>query len=142
MTKSEIITLAESLCLPVEDGTEDALTTYADLKAKIQAFQMAANQIEKLAIDQAAKWEKGKGEMHGFSFQTTEAGTKYFYDNDPVWEYHKDKEIIIALDRKAREKQLKALTESKEEIDPNTGEVFTACPPRKESTTTVNISFK
>lgn len=152
---SDIDALRNQLIQQVHDGKVSAL----DMIAIGKTYQQIINgddkkgngildQLLDLALDELGQFGKEKVTKLIFEVSQIEAGTKYDYSKDPIWNKLKLAEEAAKEYREQREqllknaprpdilKGIKAMTE----LDQDTGEYFDLLPPIKTSKTTLKFT--
>jgi len=152
--KADIAIFADSLRQKYLNGEIDPLAVMA--KAKVAQkyidailgdgtkYNKGITEIREGARTTAESYGGKEFEFQGLTVKLTENGTRYDYSGcgDKVWEDLKEKfeKAKVALEN--RETLLKALKEPTEMLNPNSGEVFTAYPPVKSSTSGLSFGLK
>jgi hypothetical protein len=142
-TKQQIETFAYSL----EQGLNNGQIIASDLlrfqKAMEKVFEKIKPTLIENALNEISKFEKN-AVIKGSEFSIVEAGVKYDYSECNDIEYNMLTIQIEALKStlKDRETFLKAIKAPMQMIDENSGEVYTICPPKKTSSTTLKVTFK
>jgi hypothetical protein len=142
-TKQQIETFAHSL----EQGLNNGQIIASDLlrfqKAMEKVFEKIKPTLIENALNEISKFEKN-AVIKGSEFSIVEAGVKYDYSDCNDIEYNSLTTQIEALKSalKDRETFLKAIKAPMQMIDENSGEVYTICPPKKTSSTTLKVTFK
>jgi nucleotidyltransferase/DNA polymerase involved in DNA repair len=142
-TKQQIETFAYSL----EQGLNNGQIIASDLlrfqKAIEKVFEKIKPTLIENALNEISNYEKN-AVIKGSEFSIVEAGVKYDYSECNDVEHNKLTTQIEALKStlKDRETFLKAIKAPMQMIDENSGEVYTICPPKKTSTTTLKVTFK
>ena len=98
------------------------------------------------AIAPAALTERqtypGKTEvLFGAKVEVAEVGVKYDYSADPVWARLNTAVERATEARREREKVLQATSTPRPEVDPETGEMFTAHPPVRTGKTSLKVTL-
>lgn len=68
----------------VEDGEQDALVVYAEIKKAIKLLTEAEAQIKDAALEESEQYES-HFEFKGHTFERRNGGRTYDYKNDGVW---------------------------------------------------------
>ncbi len=142
-TKQQIETFAYSL----EQGLINGQIIASDLlrfqKAMEKVFEKIKPTLIENALNEISQYEKN-AVIKGSEFSIVEAGVKYDYSECNDVEYNSLTIQIEALKStlKDRETFLKAIKAPMQMIDENSGEVYTICPPKKTSSTTLKVTFK
>ena len=142
-TKQQIETFAYSL----EQGLNNGQIVASDLlrfqKAMEKVFEKIKPTLIENALNEISNYEKN-AVIKGSEFSIVEAGVKYDYSECNDVEHNTLTTQIEALKRtlKDRETFLKAIKAPMQMIDENSGEVYTICPPKKTSSTTLKVTFK
>ncbi len=140
-SKQQIETFVERICNEVEEGYENPLKLYVQLKALEKAIGDIKSRIEEKAVNEAEKYgEKGVFGAYGANVQIKETGVRYDFSVSEEWKHANDVVEAAKEAMKAVEKRLKTATRNSPYFDPISGEEITGIP--KESKTTVTISFK
>lgn len=143
-TKQQIQQFADSIISEVTEGNSNPLTVHIQITAMEKALEAIKEGIKSHALREAEKHNQKSFEFLGCMVEVKEMGTKWDFSgsNDPV--YHRinqeKEDAVTAL--KQREAYLKVIHETKDEIDPETGEIFQLHPPAKRSTTGIAITLK
>jgi choline kinase len=142
-TKQQIETFAYSL----EQGLNNGQIVASDLlrfqKAMEKVFEKIKPTLIENALNEISQYEKNSV-IKGSEFSIVEAGVKYDYSNCNDIEYNTLNTQLEAIKStlKDRETFLKSIKEPMQMIDENSGEVYTICPPKKTSSTTLKVTFK
>ena len=142
-TKQQIETFAHSL----EQGLNNGQIVASDLlrfqKAMEKVFDKIKPTLIENALNEISNYEKN-AVIKGSEFSIVEAGVKYDYSECNDIEYNMLNTQLEALKStlKDRETFLKAIKAPMQMIDENSGEVYTICPPKKTSSTTLKVTFK
>jgi choline kinase len=142
-TKQQIETFAYSL----EQGLNNGQIVASDLlrfqKAMEKVFEKIKPTLIENALNEISQYEKNTI-IKGSEFSIVEAGVKYDYSNCNDIEYNTLNTQLEAIKStlKDRETFLKAIKAPMQMIDENSGEVYTICPPKKTSSTTLKVTFK
>jgi hypothetical protein len=142
-TKQQIETFAYSL----EQGLNNGQIIASDLlrfqKAMEKVFEKIKPTLIENALNEISQYEKNSV-IKGSEFSIVEAGVKYDYSNCNDIEYNTLNTQLEAIKStlKDRETFLKAIKAPMQMIDENSGEVYTICPPKKTSSTTLKVTFK
>jgi len=142
-TKQQIETFAYSL----EQGLNNGQIIASDLlrfqKAMEKVFEKIKPTLIENALNEISQYEKNSV-IKGSEFSIVEAGVKYDYSNCNDLEYNMLNTQLEALKStlKDRETFLKSIKEPLQMIDEASGEVYTICPPKKTSSTTLKVTFK
>lgn len=140
-SKQQIETFVERICNEVEEGYENPLKLYVQLKALEKAIGDIKSRIEEKAVSEAEKYgERGVFGAYGANVQIKETGVRYDFSVSEEWKHANDVVEAAKEAMKAVEKRLKTATRNSPYFDPISGEEITGIP--KESKTTVTISFK
>lgn len=141
-TKAEVIATSQDLIEGLESGEINPLELAKFRKCMTVLLEEIKPVLDKYALDEAEKYGN-KFELHGVKFEIRQFGTTFSFDNcnDPIYErlLSDFENAKVALDE--RKEVLKALKTSMEVIDPMTGDVRTAYPPVKRSTTATAVSL-
>ena len=142
-TKQQIETFAYSL----EQGLNNGQIVASDLlrfqKAMEKVFEKIKPTLIENALNEISNYEKN-AVIKGSEFSIVEAGVKYDYSECNDIEHNTLTTQIEAIKSalKDRETFLKAIKAPMQMIDENSGEVYTICPPKKTSSTTLKVTFK
>ena len=142
-TKQQIETFAYSL----EQGLNNGQIIASDLlrfqKAMEKVFEKIKPTLIENALNEISNYEKN-AVIKGSEFSIVEAGVKYDYSECNDVEHNTLTTQIEAIKSalKNRETFLKAIKAPMQMIDENSGEVYTICPPKKTSSTTLKVTFK
>lgn len=143
--KEEIKSFAASIARALEEGDINPLELLRNFKAFEKVIESVKPVLDKHAILEAEKFHS-KDEITtyaGVKFTLAELGTKYNYENcgDPVWQRLKAAAESASIALKDRETFLKALKDSIEVVDEDSGEICKIHPPLRSSTTGVKTTF-
>lgn len=144
LTKASAETLAGNLIQAFEDS-DDKISCWAQVKAIEKALETVKETVRPDVVRFAEQMGVGKKFEHrGVSFELKDAGVKYDYTNcqDVIWNTLNErmKDVKAALDE--RQKYLQSLKSKTECFDPLTGEFWTAYPPVRKATETVEVRLK
>lgn len=140
-TKKQIETFVERICYEVEEGNENPLKLYVQVKALEKAIGDIKSRIEEMAVNEAEKYgERGAFGVYGAMLQIKETGIRYDFSGSEEWKHANDVVEAAKEAMRAVEKRLKTATRNSPYFDPISGEEITGIP--KESKTTVTVSFK
>jgi hypothetical protein len=136
-TKQQRESFVEGLLQPLRDGFKDPLEVHIQIKCLEDILTRLKDnkEYQELVQEAAAKYGKGKHDVHNATFEVKATAGKYDYSHDAQWSRIKE-------DLKTREAFLKSLKEPLTTVDPY-GEVVEVQPakytPGKDS---VFISLK
>jgi hypothetical protein len=135
---------AQSLIDEAAQGNIDTLSTLAHIEFMSQVIEMAKEELRSKAVaelDLYGPEAKSGVVKHGVTFKHKESGVRYNFENTPAWKEIKEREDVIASERKALEEQLKMIKSKQTMLDESTGELKELYPAIKSSKTTVEISL-
>ena len=69
----------------VKEGNQDALIAYAELKAAEKSLKAALEELEPLALEEAAKYGK-TFELYGHKFEQRNGAIRYTFSHLPQWQ--------------------------------------------------------
>ena len=69
----------------VKGGMQDALIAYAELKAAEKSLKAALEELEPLALEEAAKYGK-TFELYGHKFEQRNGAIRYTFSHLPQWQ--------------------------------------------------------
>ncbi len=104
----------------VEDGRDNALLAYAEIKQMKDLYAQAERQIEELAMDEAERYPEKSFSQHGYMFEKRNGTMRFSYKNIPAWQEidqarkqceEKHKQAFLS-----RQKGIMVATEDGEEI--------------------------
>jgi len=140
MSKSELSEFAINFA-----STLEGLDTIG-ISASITKFQHLLSELEKQIKDQAMSdvmmFNNSKTNSFGVEFAIVEAGVKYDYSANAIWNDLQDKIDHLKAQQKDVEAFCKSLKAPTVTVDPETGESFEWFPPSKSSTTTIKKTIK
>lgn len=143
ISKADITEMAQVIIAKAKDGETNPLEVKLKLKALESVIKDCAASIDPLAREEAEKYGSKSFEAMGAKVELAETGTKYDFSECQDLEYEKllNESIVLDAQLKAREMFLKSLKGPTELTNKDTGEVWTANPPVKKSTSSLKISF-
>lgn len=152
-TKAQRRTFAEQVVQAIEDGNVNPLLIHCQIKAMENLLKQFTDSKEggelrerymNSVLDEAQK--NGKNfEYHSGKFTIKEAGQKYDYSQCGDAELLRlmNEQALREADIKDRQEYLKKIpSKGINQVDPDTGEMFTLYPPSVTSTTTVSVTLK
>ena len=143
-TKQERQNFAIQVTNNLLEGMADPLKVHLQVKCMEDIIkQLTSNTVYKDAVlTEAQKYGK-TFDQHNAKFEIKEMGVKYDYSNcnDPIYQALEDEAAKIDALIKDRQKMLKAMPESGQEILID-DELVKVYPPTKSSTTTVTVNLK
>jgi hypothetical protein len=154
MSKAQHGQFATMIVDAMDAGNVDPLKLHLQLKSMEKVFSFltdvkeggeTAAKYRDMVLEAAQTYGQKKFDFHNSVVEIKEVGTKYTYDqcNDPVLVRLEAAAKQAAEDLKNRQKMLQTLKPAGiEMIDTETGESFTAYPPAKSSTTSVQVTIK
>jgi hypothetical protein len=154
MSKADHANFATMIVDAMDNGNADPLKVHLQLKSMEKVFKNLTDKEENEALSKryrdhvlsaAQQYGGKKFEFHNSVIEIKEAGTKYDYSQccDPILADLEKRTKELSDELKSRQKMLQLLKPSGQEmIDPSTGESFTAYPPAKTSTTSVQVTIK
>lgn len=131
----------------IDERIEDVIASEDPLKLLVKArraehfLTTLISRIREAAIDEFDKYGEKEVSLENANLSKIEAGTKYDYSKDDVWNELKAVETVAANQRKEREAILKALKNPMEEFNEDTGEIRKIYPAVKTSTTTIKVKI-
>jgi len=143
-SKIEINMFVDHVKNALEEGNSNPLGVLKAFKAIEKSFETLKPKITELALIEAKKYPGKSFELFGAEFSTKEAGIRWDYSNCNDPELTKlNKELELAqLAVKQRQEVLQTLDSPvHENVNEDTGEVYTIYPPVKKSSTVVMCSF-
>lgn len=143
--KEEIALFSSKLNEDLDLGTQNPLQVLKAFKAVEKAFEMIKPKLTEFAITEAKKYPGKEFEAFGVEFSVKEAGVKWDYSGCGDLKHTALMKKKAALDKeiKEREEFLRAIKNPLENnVDEDTGEIYTIHPPVKKSTTIVQTTFK
>lgn len=148
-SKSKVSEVQEDLASKVISGELDALKVQMAINFYEKIFDGLKEKIKPSVMKAFDPYGK-EAELHGFKLESAEAGVKYDYSSDPIWQSLNEVVEFAKEKLKTRETQLKALklpNRDKNEsnnmvLDPSTGELYEEFPPIKTSTSIVKFTLK
>ena len=108
------------LLTEVENGNENPLLLYAEIKQLKELYTTAEKQVVDIALDEAEKYPEKSFELDGYVFEKRNGATRYSYKNIPEWQtYNEALKNCEARHKQAfisRQKGLLIASEDGEEI--------------------------
>jgi hypothetical protein len=144
LTKSRAEYFTQMIIEANNDGRVDTLTALARLEFMSQVIENAISKLRETATDDLYLYgseAKTGVKILGVTFKHKETAVKYDFSKTAKWNELKSIEETAADNRKQLEAQLKTLTKSTVNVDPETGEMVEMNPPIKTSKTTVEITL-
>lgn len=145
LSKERVSTIVQHYTDTLKDGHINVLEALAQLEFLSQVVDGIKAKARELSIDEIARYgneAKTGVVMHGVTLKLKEAGTKYNYSHNTLWNSIKEKEDGIAQARKDLEAMLKTISKPTTFVNKDTGEIHDLVPALKTSTTTVEVSLK
>ena len=143
LTKEAQGNLAESLVAQVTDGKVDAVAAFVQIKAIAEVCeQFLKNQAVSEAV-QSAVVVRGKDAAFGGAKVGVSNSTRYDYasSGDPQYLDLIKRKESMASQGKAREMDLKAITDEQTIVDRETGAIVTIVPPTKTVSQSLRVTF-
>lgn len=144
-SKQSIALFAEKVIDALKEGEINALDLLRYLKGFEKLHEAIKKTLDSKAVEEAGKYNSKEAitPYAGVKFEVAELGTKYNYENcgDPVWQRLKAAAESASIALKDRETFLKALKDSIEVVDEDSGEICKIHPPLRSSTTGVKTTF-
>lgn len=137
--------LATQILNSLENGEINPIELKGAFKAIEDASKEVKAKLDEYAIKEAEKYGEKNFNVGNINVQYTESlGPSYDYSNCGHLEYLDVLEKLEPLLKRKKEieEELKAMKKSREEVNIETGEVYTVYPPIKKSTTGVKITLK
>lgn len=144
LSKERVSTIVAHYTDTLKDGHVNVLEALAQLEFLSQVIEKLKATARELSVDEIARYgneAKTGVVMHGVTLKLKEAGTKYTYNHNQLWNTIKEKEDGIAQQRKDLEAMLKTITKPTTFVNQDTGEVHDLRPALKTSTTTIEVSL-
>lgn len=128
----------------INEGGVDPLKLKLQAKAIEEILKQIKPILDKAAREKAESFGAKQFTTMGADIKLIEAGTKYDFSNCNDLIYFELMEEFKKLDAKIKKREtiLKAIDEKEEFYRSETGETWTAYPPIKKSTSTIEISIK
>jgi hypothetical protein len=144
LSKERVAQVVEHYTDQLKDGHLNVLDALAQLEWLSQVVDKIKENARQLAVDEIERYgneAKTGVTIHGVTLKLKEAGVKYTYNHNPLWNTIKEKEDVIAQQRKDLEAMLKTINKPTSFINQETGEVHDVRPALKSSTTTIEIKL-
>jgi hypothetical protein len=137
-SETALTALADNICTDIETGLGKALNAYIQAKALDELSKKIIDRIKSLAIDEAENYSKAESTLNGASFTLSSTPVNLDFEADD--EYRQLNEAL----KKRRAELTDAYKGSlKGQVIVNDqGEAVPVVPVKKESETTIKISFK
>lgn len=137
--------LAASLAASVLDGEIDPIRAYVQARSLLETLRQFSDNpdVKACVLKEIEKYGRS-ADVAGARLDIKETAGKTDYSGCGDVVYNRLVEQRKLLDGRIREREasLKVLTSRRTEIDEETGEVFTICPPAKSSVTSFAVTFK
>lgn len=143
-SKDGIQKFVDQVILELENGLINPLDLLIYLKSIEKSIEGINSKAKEIIISESDKYSEKRIEYKGAIIEKSELGTKYNYENceDVVWNKLNQELISINEKKKERETMLKALKESINLVDENSGETWRVNPPIKTSTSGLKVTIK
>ncbi len=140
---------AEKLALVTINQIAEGTRSATDVLAECTYIEVALSQIEEMAKPIAVEevQRTGTATIKGVKLEVVEAGVKYDYSHDAIWQGLQDQIEQLKEAQKQHENLLKTVPDALsgkaliEATNPDTGEVYTLRRPAKSSTTTIKATL-
>lgn len=141
LSKLDLKDRAEQAVQAVKDGWVDAIEASIMIKKTEQVLDYMKEEIKPLAL---SKMVEKSNSLYGVDITKSMLGVKYDYSvcQDPIWDELNAEKVALDKKLKAREAFLKTLTEAKQELIEETGEVVKIFPPIKTGTEGLTLKVK
>lgn len=145
VSKKGVDNLAENILQALDNGTVNPLELKAAFKAIEKVAEAIKSKLDEQAVTEANKYEGKTFMFGGNQIELSDSlGVRFDFSNCNHLEYEVLQQEV--KERTARmkeiEEELKAMKKPREEVNTETGEVYTVYPPIKKSTTGVKITLK
>lgn len=141
-TKANIEPVAQSIFELVESGQMSAGELAVKIKFIGDVFDLLRGKIIEQVRDEAFKHEREGGlKLYGATIKSIDAGIKYDYSTDVIWNRIKDKITPLETERKLREKRLQFIDKKIIEVDEETGETIEVNPIVRNATPSFKIEL-
>lgn len=144
--EASITTAVQGLRNQILDGEVDALQAFVTL-GKIEKVVSEVKKdatVLDYALGAYDKYNAKDVTLGDCKVSAVEAGVKYYFSEcgDAVLEELYKEEAGVKAKIKDRETFLKSVKKKTLIADPETGEIYSICPPAKSSKTTLKLTFK
>ena len=145
-SKSRAESLSNIFIEKMEEGISNPMEILAQLEFLSQILDKVKSRARQLSMDEISRYgdeaKSGITAYGGITLRLKEAGVKYHYEHNEIWNSIKSKEDIISQERKDLETMLKTISRPTSFINQETGEIHELIPAIKSSTTTIEVSLK